>query len=180
MTHVTIVPVLLPFTCAVVMILMGERRLGVQRAVGLLSCGTLLVIASAAVVGASSGAIEVYRLGDWPAPFGIVLVRDRLAALMLALAAVVAGVSRDSLKSHQNFRARQGFGFELASDPDEQLCKAFDVIKPKKLYGREYVGIERSTFLLDPEGVIREAWRPVKVPGHAQAVLDALKAAQTQ
>jgi len=96
------------------------------------------------------------------------------------LGAEILGVSRDSLKSHQNFRARQGFGFELASDPDEQLCKAFDVIKPKKLYGREYVGIERSTFLVDPRGVVRHAWRPVKVPGHAQAVLDALKAAQTQ
>ena len=93
MTHATIVPVLVPFTSAVVMIVLGERRLGVQRAVGLLSCATLLLIASAAVVRASSGAIEVYRLGDWPAPFGIVLVLDRLAALMLALAAVVAGVS---------------------------------------------------------------------------------------
>jgi peroxiredoxin Q/BCP len=96
------------------------------------------------------------------------------------LGAEILGVSRDSLKSHQNFRARQGFGFELASDPDEQLCKAFDVIKPKKLYGREYVGIERSTFLVDPRGVVRHAWRPVKVPGHAQAVLEAQKAAQKQ
>jgi peroxiredoxin Q/BCP len=96
------------------------------------------------------------------------------------LGAEILGVSRDSLKSHQNFRARQGFDFELASDPDEKLCKAFDVIKPKKLYGREYVGIERSTFLVDPDGVVRQAWRPVKVPGHAQAVLDALKAAQAR
>ena len=93
MTHATIVPVLLPFTCAVVMILLGERRLGVQRVLGVLSCGTLVVIASRAVVRASSGAIEVYRLGDWVAPFGIVLVLDRLAALMLVLTAVVAGVS---------------------------------------------------------------------------------------
>jgi multicomponent K+:H+ antiporter subunit D len=93
MTHATIVPVLLPFTSAVVMILLGERRLGAQRVLGLLSCSTLVVIASAAVVRASSGAIEVYRLGDWPAPFGIALVLDRLAALMLALTAVVAGVS---------------------------------------------------------------------------------------
>ena len=96
------------------------------------------------------------------------------------LGAEILGVSRDSLKSHQNFCDKQGFRFDLVSDADEKLCKAFGVIKPKKLYGREYVGIERSTFLLDPEGVIREAWRPVKVPGHAQAVLDALKAAQTQ
>jgi peroxiredoxin Q/BCP len=96
------------------------------------------------------------------------------------LGAEILGVSRDSLKSHQNFCEKQGFKFDLVSDPDEKLCKAFDVIKPKKLYGREYVGIERSTFLIDPQGVVRQAWRPVKVPGHAQAVLDALKAAQTQ
>lgn len=89
----------------------------------------------------------------------------------------VVGVSKDSLRSHQNFCAKQGFRFELASDPDGQLCDAFGVIKPKKLYGREYVGIERSTFLIDPAGKIARAWRPVKVPGHAQAVLDALKAA---
>ncbi len=89
----------------------------------------------------------------------------------------VLGVSRDSIRSHQNFSAKQGYRFELASDPDETLCKAFDVIKPKKLYGRQYIGIERSTFLIDPAGVIRGVWRPVKVPGHAQAVLDALKAA---
>ena len=89
----------------------------------------------------------------------------------------VIGVSRDSIRSHQNFTAKQGFRFELAGDPDENLCKAFDVIKQKKLYGRDYLGIERTTFLIDPTGVIREVWRPVKVPGHAQAVLDALKAA---
>jgi peroxiredoxin Q/BCP len=96
------------------------------------------------------------------------------------LGADVLGVSRDSLKSHQNFCAKQGFRFELVSDADETLCNAFGVIKPKKLYGREYVGIERSTFLVDPTGRVVEAWRPVKVPGHAQAVLDTLKAAQTQ
>lgn len=94
--------------------------------------------------------------------------------------AEILGVSRDSLRSHQNFCSKQGFRFELVSDPDEKLCRAFDVIKPKKLYGREYVGVERSTFLIDPEGRIAEAWRAVKVPGHAQAVLDALKAAQKQ
>lgn len=96
------------------------------------------------------------------------------------LGAEILGVSRDSLKSHRNFCTKQGFRFELVSDPDEKLCRAFDVIKPKKLYGREYVGIERSTFLVDPEGRLVEQWRGVKVPGHAQAVLDALKAAQTQ
>ena len=91
------------------------------------------------------------------------------------LGADVLGVSRDSLKSHQNFCAKQGFKFELVSDAEEALCNAFGVIKPKKLYGREYVGIERSTFLIDPDGVVREAWRKVKVPGHADAVLDTLK-----
>ena len=96
------------------------------------------------------------------------------------LGAEVLGVSRDSLKSHQNFCAKQGFKFELVSDADEALCNAFGVIKPKKLYGREYVGIERSTFLIDPAGRVVEAWRPVKVPGHAQAVLDTLHALQTQ
>ncbi len=88
----------------------------------------------------------------------------------------VLGVSRDSLKSHANFIARQGFGFDLASDPEGTLCEAFGVIQPKKLYGREYVGIVRSTFLIDPDGVIRETWQPVRVPGHAQAVLGALQA----
>ena len=96
------------------------------------------------------------------------------------LGATVLGVSRDSLKSHQNFCAKHGFRFDLVSDADEKLCQAFGVIKPKKLYGREFIGIERSTFLIDPAGRVVEAWRPVKVPGHAQAVLDALKAAQTQ
>ncbi len=92
--------------------------------------------------------------------------------------AVVLGASKDSLKSHKNFCAKQGFTFDLASDPDGTLCEAFGVIQPKKLYGREYVGIVRSTFLIDPAGVVRRKWQPVKVPGHAQAVLDALKAAQ--
>jgi len=96
------------------------------------------------------------------------------------LGAEVVGVSRDSLKSHQNFCAKQGFRFELASDNDESLCNAFGVIKEKSMYGRKVLGIERSTFLIDPDGVIHNSWRPVKVAGHAQAVLDALKAARTQ
>lgn len=91
--------------------------------------------------------------------------------------ASVLGVSKDSLRSHGNFRARHGFDFDLVSDADGALCDAFGVIQPKKLYGREYVGIVRSTFLIDPAGVVRRKWQPVKVPGHAQAVLDALKAA---
>jgi peroxiredoxin Q/BCP len=95
------------------------------------------------------------------------------------LGAEVLGVSRDSLKSHQNFCTKQGFRFELVSDADEALCNAFDVIKPKKLYGRDYIGVERSTFLVDPHGRVVQAWRGVKVPGHAQAVLDALASAQS-
>jgi thioredoxin-dependent peroxiredoxin len=94
------------------------------------------------------------------------------------LGAGVLGVSRDSPRSHQNFCTKQGFRFDLVSDADEALCQAFGVIREKQLYGRKYIGIERSTFLIDPKGRIAQAWRGVKVPGHAQAVLDALKAAQ--
>lgn len=93
-----------------------------------------------------------------------------------ALGATVLGVSKDSIRSHQNFCAKQGFRFDLVSDADGALCDAFDVVKPKKLYGREYVGIERSTFLVDPDGRVAKAWRGVRVPGHAQAVLEALHA----
>lgn len=93
MTHAAIVSVLVPSACAALMILVGDRRLRVQRALGVASCVTLVLIAIAAVLRTSPGAIEVYRLGDWPAPFGIVLVLDRLAALMLALTAVVAGAA---------------------------------------------------------------------------------------
>ena len=96
------------------------------------------------------------------------------------LGATVLGVSRDSIKSHQNFCGKQGFAFDLVSDADEALCNAFGVIREKTMYGRKVMGIERSTFLIDPNGVIARSWRPVKVPGHAQAVLDALKAAATQ
>lgn len=96
------------------------------------------------------------------------------------LGACVIGVSRDSIRSHRNFCAKHGFRFDLACDAGEALCNAFGVIREKNLYGRKVLGIERSTFLIDPEGVIRQAWRQVKVPGHAQAVLDALQAAQTQ
>jgi len=92
----------------------------------------------------------------------------------------VLGVSRDPVKSHARFREKQGFAFELASDPDEALCRAFDVIRPKKLYGREFIGVERSTFLIDPDGVVRDAWRKVKVAGHAAAVLDSLKELQSE
>jgi len=89
---------------------------------------------------------------------------------------VVFGVSRDSLKSHENFKAKQEFPFELISDKDESLCQLFDVIKLKKLYGKEYLGVDRSTFLIDKEGVLRKEWRGVKVPGHVAAVLEAAQA----
>ena len=88
----------------------------------------------------------------------------------------VFGVSRDSLKSHENFKAKQSFPFELLSDKDEALCQLFDVIKLKKLYGKEYLGVDRSTFLIDKDGVLRHEWRGVKVPGHVEAVLEQAKA----
>lgn len=94
--------------------------------------------------------------------------------------AQVYGVSRDSLKSHDNFCAKQGFKFPLISDSDEVLCNAFDVIKMKNMYGKQVRGIERSTFLISPDSQLVQEWRKVKVAGHADAVLDALKAAQTK
>lgn len=89
--------------------------------------------------------------------------------------ALVLGVSRDSLKSHDKFREKESLPFHLLSDPDEKLCGLFDVIKEKSLYGRKYMGIERSTFLIDGSGVLRREWRKVKVAGHAQEVLDAVR-----
>lgn len=86
---------------------------------------------------------------------------------------VILGVSRDSLKRHENFKAKQEFPFELLSDEDESLCKQFDVIKLKKLYGKEHLGIERSTFLIDANGKLRQEWRKVKVKGHVDEVLEA-------
>lgn len=88
---------------------------------------------------------------------------------------IVLGVSRDSIKVHTNFKAKHEFPFELISDPDEELCKLFDVIKLKKNYGREYMGIERSTFLIDSKGILREEWRAVKVKDHVDEVLAAAK-----
>lgn len=96
------------------------------------------------------------------------------------LNATVLGVSRDSVKSHDNFCTKQGFKFPLVSDADEKLCQAFDVIHEKNMYGRKVLGVVRSTFLISPDGRLAREWRGVKVPGHAQAVLDALKALQTQ
>jgi peroxiredoxin Q/BCP len=88
---------------------------------------------------------------------------------------VIFGVSRDSLASHEKFKAKQGFKFELLSDPDEKLCKQFDVIHEKTLYGRKFMGVVRSTFLIDADGKLRAEWRNVKVKGHAQKVLAAVK-----
>ena len=89
---------------------------------------------------------------------------------------VIFGISRDSLASHEKFRAKFEMPFELISDADEALCGYFDVIKEKNMYGKKVMGIERSTFLIDADGKLREEWRKVKVPGHAEAVLDAAKA----
>jgi peroxiredoxin Q/BCP len=101
--------------------------------------------------------------------------RDQLEAFKAANTEVF-GVSRDSLKSHENFKAKQAFTFELISDKEEALCQLFDVIKLKKLYGKEYMGVDRSTFLIDKDGVLRQEWRGVKVPGHVDAVLAAAQA----
>jgi peroxiredoxin Q/BCP len=89
--------------------------------------------------------------------------------------AVVLGVSRDSLKAQENFKAKQGFPFDLVADTDERLSAAFDVVKIKNMYGKQVKGIERSTFLIDAEGVLRQEWRGVKVPGHVDAVLEAVR-----
>ena len=94
----------------------------------------------------------------------------------VAAGSMIAGISRDSLKSHENFKAKQGFPFELISDKDEALCQLFDVIKLKKLYGKEYLGVDRSTFLIDTNGVLQREWRGVKVPGHVAEVLAAAQA----
>ncbi|MDO3722443.1 peroxiredoxin [Marinobacter sp. chi1] len=100
--------------------------------------------------------------------------RDRMDAFA-ELNTDILGVSRDGLRAHENFRAKHDFPFHLISDKDETLCKLFDVIKLKKLYGKEYLGIDRSTFLIDGDGLLRNVWRSVKVKGHADEVLEAAK-----
>src|SRR5579871_1253423 len=100
--------------------------------------------------------------------------RDLHAAFRKA-GTMVVGVSRDSVRSHDRFTDKEKLPFPLLADEDEKLCKAFDVIHEKSLYGRKYLGIERSTFLLDGAGVLRREWRKVKVPGHAEEVLEAAK-----
>lgn len=87
---------------------------------------------------------------------------------------MVFGISRDSLKSHENFRLKHGFEFDLMSDSDEAVCQMFDVIKMKNMYGKQVRGIERSTFLIDSAGILKKEWRKVSVSGHAQEVLESI------
>jgi peroxiredoxin Q/BCP len=101
--------------------------------------------------------------------------RDNIKAFQ-KLNTEILGVSRDGIKSHENFKAKQSFPFELLSDKEETLCQLFDVIKEKNMYGKKVMGIERSTFLIDAKGVLRQEWRKVKVKGHVDEVLEAVKA----
>ncbi len=100
--------------------------------------------------------------------------RDAQAQFQAANA-VVLGASRDSMKSHGNFKAKLDLPFELISDPEEALCTQFDVMKMKNMYGKQVRGVERSTFVIDPQGVLKREWRGVKVPGHVEEVLSFLK-----
>jgi peroxiredoxin Q/BCP len=90
--------------------------------------------------------------------------------------ALVFGISPDSLASHEKFKKKMAFAFDLLSDPDQKACKLYDVIQEKSMYGRKYMGVERSTFLIDGKGMLRHEWRKVKVKDHAEAVLAAVKA----
>jgi peroxiredoxin Q/BCP len=90
--------------------------------------------------------------------------------------AMILGVSPDSMASHEKFKKKLGFPFDLLSDPDQNVCKLYDVIQEKSMYGKKYLGVERSTFLIDGKGVLRGAWTKVKVDGHSDAVLAAVKA----
>lgn len=100
--------------------------------------------------------------------------RDRHEAFRAA-GTEILGVSRDSLQSHENFKARQGFPFDLLADTDESLCRQFDVIHEKNMYGRKVMGVVRSTFLIDGKGILRREWRKVRVKGHADQVLEAAR-----
>lgn len=101
--------------------------------------------------------------------------RDNYASFQ-QLNTEILGISRDSIKSHENFKAKQAFPFELLSDEDESVCQLFDVIKEKNMYGKKVMGIERSTFLIDAKGLLHQEWRKVKVNGHVDEVLEAIKA----
>jgi len=101
-------------------------------------------------------------------------IRDHFAEFQ-QLNAVVYGVSRDGIDSHERFKAKFGFPFELISDPDEKLCRAFGVIQQKSLYGRTYMGVDRSTFIFDKAGTLRQSFRGVKVSGHVDQLLDELR-----
>ena len=90
--------------------------------------------------------------------------------------ALIVGISPDTVQSHEKFKLKMGFPFDLLSDPDQKVCKLYDVIREKSMYGKKYMGVERSTFLIDAHGVLRQEWRKVKVTGHAEAVLAAVKA----
>lgn len=94
----------------------------------------------------------------------------------VTLNTVIFGISRDSIRSHDGFKCKQNLPFELISDNDEAICQLFDVLKPKMMYGKEVIGIERSTFLINEQGVLVQEWRKVKVDGHALEVLDTLSA----
>ena len=100
--------------------------------------------------------------------------RDNYASF-IELNAEILGVSRDSIKSHENFKNKQSFPFQLLSDPDEVMCKSFDVMREKSMYGKKYIGVDRSTFLINSKGLIVKEWRSVKVKGHVMEVLEALK-----
>lgn len=97
------------------------------------------------------------------------------SAAFAAADTLVFGISRDSIKSHENFKAKMDFPFDLVSDPEETACAAFGVMKLKNMYGKQVRGVERSTFLIDKEGKIAQEWRGVKVPGHVEAVLSAVQ-----
>lgn len=92
----------------------------------------------------------------------------------------IFGVSRGGLRAHENFKAKQDFNFELISDKDEALCQLFDVIKLKKMYGKEHLGVERNTFLIDRNGTLAQEWRGVKIPGHVEKVLEAAQELHTK
>lgn len=104
--------------------------------------------------------------------------RDQYEDFRAAGAAIV-GVSRDSVKKHQNFKAKYGFPFDLIADTDEALCETYGVLKEKNMYGKKHIGIERSTFVIDGDGVVRHIWRGVKVNGHAEEVLAAVRELQS-